>query len=158
MADHAAGFEPADPDRWRADLEKELRGKPVEDLTWHTPAGIDVKPLYTEADLEGLTHLGGMPGQAPYVRGPYASMYTNRPWTLRQYAGLTNDRTASIRIPSRISMASSTTSSSTRSPSRTRTPSGAASPASSSRGNATSRRCMQAASQTATMRGSSRAG
>jgi len=87
MVDHAEGFEPADLDRWRADVEKELRGKPVDELTWTTPEGIEVKPLYTEADLEGLTHLGGLPGQAPYVRGPYASMYTNRPWTLRQYAG-----------------------------------------------------------------------
>src|SRR5687767_7684308 len=87
MVDHAAGFEPADLDRWKADADKELRGKPLDDLTWHTPEGIDVKPLYTEADIDGLGHLGGLPGQAPYVRGPYASMYTNRPWTLRQYAG-----------------------------------------------------------------------
>jgi len=87
MVDHAAGFEPADLDRWRADAEKELRGTPLDELSWHTPEGIDVKPLYTDDDLEGLTHLGGLPGQAPYVRGPYASMYTNRPWTLRQYAG-----------------------------------------------------------------------
>jgi len=87
MVDHAEGFEPADLDRWRADVEKELRGKPLDELTWNTPEGIAVKPLYTEADLDGLDHLGGLPGQAPYVRGPYASMYTNRPWTLRQYAG-----------------------------------------------------------------------
>jgi methylmalonyl-CoA mutase len=87
MVDHAEGFEPADLDRWRADVEKELRGKPLDELTWTTPEGIEVKPLYTEADLDGLTHLGGLPGQAPYVRGPYASMYTNRAWTLRQYAG-----------------------------------------------------------------------
>jgi methylmalonyl-CoA mutase len=65
----------------------ELRGKPLEELTWTTPEGIEVKPGYTEADLDGLTHRGGLPGQAPFVRGPYASMYTNRPWTLRQYAG-----------------------------------------------------------------------
>jgi len=87
MVDHAEGFEPADLDRWRANVEKELRGKPLDELTWNTPEGIAVKPLYTEADLDGLDHLGGLPGQAPYVRGPYASMYTNRPWTLRQYAG-----------------------------------------------------------------------
>ena len=87
MVDHAEGFDAPDLDRWEADLAKELRGKPVEELTWHTPEGLDVKPLYTEADLDGLTHLGGLPGQAPFVRGPYASMYTNRPWTLRQYAG-----------------------------------------------------------------------
>ncbi|MFP5578696.1 MAG: methylmalonyl-CoA mutase [Acidimicrobiia bacterium] len=87
MVDHAEGFAAADLARWEADLAKELRGKPVEELTWTTPEGIEVKPLYTEHDLEGLTHLGGLPGQAPFVRGPYASMYTNRPWTLRQYAG-----------------------------------------------------------------------
>jgi methylmalonyl-CoA mutase len=87
MADHAEGFDAPDLDRWNADAEKELRGKPLEELTWTTPEGIEVKPLYTEADLAGLSHLGGLPGQAPYVRGPYASMYTNRPWTLRQYAG-----------------------------------------------------------------------
>ena len=87
MADHAEGFDPADLDRWQAAASKEHGGKAVEDMVWHTPEGIDVKPLYTEADLEGLTHLGGLPGQAPYLRGPYASMYTNRPWTLRQYAG-----------------------------------------------------------------------
>ncbi len=87
MVDHAEGFDAPDLDRWEADLAKELRGKPVEELTWTTPEGLEVKPLYTEADLDGLTHLGGLPGQAPFVRGPYASMYTNRPWTLRQYAG-----------------------------------------------------------------------
>ena len=86
-SDHAADFEPADLDAWRADAEKELRGKPLDELTRTTPEGIEVKPLYTEADLDGLTHLGGLPGQAPYVRGPYATMYTNRAWTLRQYAG-----------------------------------------------------------------------
>jgi methylmalonyl-CoA mutase len=87
MADHAEGFDAPDLDRWKADAEKELRGKPLDELTWTTPEGIEVKPLYTEADLEGLSHVGGLPGQAPYVRGPYASMYTNRAWTLRQYAG-----------------------------------------------------------------------
>ena len=87
MADHAHGFDAPDPDRWQTDAAAELRGKPVEELTWHTPEGIDVKPLYTESDLDGLSHLGGLPGQAPFVRGPYATMYTNRPWTLRQYAG-----------------------------------------------------------------------
>jgi methylmalonyl-CoA mutase len=86
MADHAEGFDAPDLDTWKAAVAKE-RGKPLEELTVTTPEGIEVKPLYTEADLEGLSHLGGLPGQAPYVRGPYASMYTNRPWTLRQYAG-----------------------------------------------------------------------
>ena len=70
-----------------AAAEKELRGVPVDDLTVSTPEGIDVKPLYTEADLESVGHLGSLPGAAPYVRGPRATMYTNRPWTIRQYAG-----------------------------------------------------------------------
>jgi methylmalonyl-CoA mutase len=87
MVDHAEGFDAPDLDRWKADAEKELRGRPLDELTVTTPEGIEVKPLYTEADLEGLTHVGGLPGQAPFVRGPYASMYTNRAWTLRQYAG-----------------------------------------------------------------------
>ena len=47
----------------------------------------DRKSLYTAADLEGVEHLDSQPGQAPFVRGPYASMYTQRPWTIRQYAG-----------------------------------------------------------------------
>ena len=56
-------------------------------LDWLTPEGIKVKALYTEADLAGLDHLGSLPGCAPYVRGPRATMYANRPWTVRQYAG-----------------------------------------------------------------------
>ena len=67
--------------------EKELRGKPVESLDWQTPEGIAVKPLYTERDLAGLDHLGSLPGLAPYTRGPRATMYAGRPWTIRQYAG-----------------------------------------------------------------------
>ena len=74
-------------DVWNELAEKELRGRPVSDLTVDTPEGIPVKPLYTEEDLDGLSHLGGVPGVAPFVRGPRATMYTNRPWTIRQYAG-----------------------------------------------------------------------
>ncbi len=72
---------------WRAAAKKELRGLPLDDLTVTTPEGIDVKPLYTEADLDGLDHLGSLPGAPPYLRGPRATMFTNRPWTVRQYAG-----------------------------------------------------------------------
>ncbi|QIK40327.1 methylmalonyl-CoA mutase [Pontibrevibacter nitratireducens] len=72
---------------WKKLAEKELRGRPLEDLTWHTAEGIDVKPLYTADDVEGLEHMGGVPGQAPFTRGPRATMYTGRPWTIRQYAG-----------------------------------------------------------------------
>ena len=60
---------------------------PAAESNWHTPEKIDVKPLYTATDLEGLEHLETMPGIPPYVRGPYATMYVQRPWTVRQYAG-----------------------------------------------------------------------
>jgi len=72
---------------WEEAAAKELRGKSPADLVRETREGIPVKPLYTAADLEGLAHLDSMPGLAPFVRGPRATMYTNRPWTLRQYAG-----------------------------------------------------------------------
>ena len=72
---------------WEALVEKETRGRSPADLVWRTPEGIDVKPLYTAADLEGMEHLDSMPGFSPFVRGPRATMYTGRPWTLRQYAG-----------------------------------------------------------------------
>ncbi|SDY45434.1 methylmalonyl-CoA mutase [Citreimonas salinaria] len=75
------------PQDWRARAEKELRNRTVEDLTWHTLEGIDVKPLYTEADTEGLPHLGTLPGDEPFTRGVRSTMYTGRPWTIRQYAG-----------------------------------------------------------------------
>ncbi|MCG8370632.1 MAG: methylmalonyl-CoA mutase [Proteobacteria bacterium] len=72
---------------WAALAQKECRGAAPEDLTWDTPEGISVKPLYTAADLEGLDHVGSMPGTPPYLRGPRATMYAGRPWTVRQYAG-----------------------------------------------------------------------
>lgn len=72
---------------WRALAVKECKGKQVEELTWETPEGIAVKPLYTGADLEDLEYLDSMPGMAPFVRGPKATMYAGRPWTVRQYAG-----------------------------------------------------------------------
>ncbi len=72
---------------WKTLAEKELRGKPVETLTWDTLEGIKVKPLYTEADTEGLAHMGSVPGAAPFTRGVKATMYAGRPWTIRQYAG-----------------------------------------------------------------------
>ncbi len=72
---------------WKTLAEKELRGKPVESLTWDTLEGIPVKPLYTEADTEGLAHMGTVPGVAPFTRGVRATMYAGRPWTIRQYAG-----------------------------------------------------------------------
>ncbi|TQS72317.1 methylmalonyl-CoA mutase [Rhodobacteraceae bacterium] len=72
---------------WRTLAQAELRGKPLESLGWQTLEGIHVKPVYTAADTEGLAHMGSMPGVAPFTRGPRATMYTGRPWTIRQYAG-----------------------------------------------------------------------
>ena len=72
---------------WEKLAEKELRGRPIEDLDWKTLEGIEVKPVYSEEDLKGLAHLGKLPGFEPYVRGVKATMYTGRPWTIRQYAG-----------------------------------------------------------------------
>ncbi len=72
---------------WQELATKELRGKPLEGITWNTPEGIPVKPLYTAADTEGLAHVNSLPGFAPFVRGPKATMYAGRPWTVRQYAG-----------------------------------------------------------------------
>jgi methylmalonyl-CoA mutase len=77
----------SDKKAWKARAEKELRGKPVEALTWATPEGIPVAPVYTEEDTQGLAHMGSMPGEAPFTRGPRSTMYTGRPWTIRQYAG-----------------------------------------------------------------------
>jgi methylmalonyl-CoA mutase len=74
-------------DDWQALASKECRDRPLDDLTVNTAEGIAVKPLYTAADLESLTHADSMPGFAPFVRGPKATMYAGRPWTVRQYAG-----------------------------------------------------------------------
>ncbi|AXA44349.1 methylmalonyl-CoA mutase [Rhizobium leguminosarum] len=71
---------------WAELAQKELRRSP-ETLTWQTPEGIAVKPLYTAEDLDGAGHLGSLPGFAPFTRGPRATMYAGRPWTIRQYAG-----------------------------------------------------------------------
>ena len=76
-----------DKDTWRKQAEKELRGRPLDDLTWNTLEGIPVSPLYTADDVSGLDHLNTMPGIEPFTRGVRATMYTGRPWTIRQYAG-----------------------------------------------------------------------
>jgi methylmalonyl-CoA mutase len=73
--------------KWQALAAKELRGADPAGLIWQTPEGIAVKPLYTAADLEKLETLGSLPGFPPYLRGPRATMYANRAWTIRQYAG-----------------------------------------------------------------------
>ncbi len=72
---------------WHKLAEKELKEKKFDDLVWRTPEGIDVKPLYTAEDINNIQHEIGMPGLPPYTRGPRATMYSNRPWTIRQYAG-----------------------------------------------------------------------
>jgi methylmalonyl-CoA mutase len=74
-------------DDWRALASKDLKGGDPEALVWETPEGIPVGPLYTDEDLGAVGHLGGLPGFAPFVRGPRATMYAGRPWTIRQYAG-----------------------------------------------------------------------
>ncbi|WP_435229870.1 methylmalonyl-CoA mutase [Pseudopelagicola sp. nBUS_20] len=77
----------SDTKKWAELAQKELRGRPLQELTWKTLEGIDVKPVYTEADTVGLDHMGSMPGFGPFTRGPKATMYAGRPWTIRQYAG-----------------------------------------------------------------------
>jgi methylmalonyl-CoA mutase len=72
---------------WEKLAAKELKGADPATLTWTTPEGIAVKPLYTADDLEGIEVTGGLPGLLPFTRGPRATMYANRPWTIRQYAG-----------------------------------------------------------------------
>ena len=65
----------------------DLRGADPDTLVWETPEGIAVQPLYTAADVEGLAHVDTIPGAEPFLRGVRATMYTGRPWTIRQYAG-----------------------------------------------------------------------
>src|SRR5512140_1881407 len=72
---------------WRALAGKELRGADPDTLVWPTPEGIRVKPLYTAADLEQREAVDSLPGFEPFLRGVRATMYANRPWPIRQYAG-----------------------------------------------------------------------
>ena len=80
---------PSSLSEWQDAANKLLSksGKTVDDLVWKTPEGIDVKPFYSKEDLEGLEYTNTMPGMEPYIRGPQATMYAGRPWTIRQYAG-----------------------------------------------------------------------
>ena len=82
-----AEFKVPSYEEWVACARGELKGADPGTLTWTTPEGIAVKPIYTEADLERLETLGTLPGIAPYLRGTRATMFANRPWTIRQYAG-----------------------------------------------------------------------
>jgi len=72
---------------WEELARKELKGREVSELDWHTAEGIRLKPLYTAADLEELEVANTLPGFFPFLRGPKATMYAGRPWTIRQYAG-----------------------------------------------------------------------
>jgi methylmalonyl-CoA mutase len=79
---------PKSPPRDWLDLaSKEMKGANPESLNWNTPEGILIKPVYTADDILGLDHLDSLPGHPPYTRGPKATMYAGRPWTIRQYAG-----------------------------------------------------------------------
>ncbi len=84
--DYAVDFPARSFDEWKAAAEK-ATGKTLDELLARTTEHIDIKPLYTEADLAGLVHLGYVAGLPPYLRGPYPTMYVTRPWTVRQYAG-----------------------------------------------------------------------
>ena len=72
---------------WLNLAKKELKNKDIQDLNWDTPEGIRLKPLYTSEDLKDIEHEIGYPGLPPFTRWPRATMYANRPWTIRQYAG-----------------------------------------------------------------------
>jgi methylmalonyl-CoA mutase len=77
----------ADTKLWRDLATKDRKGADPDGLVWHTPEGIEVKPLWTAADVAGIDFVDGIPGVYPFVRGPRATMYAGQPWTIRQYAG-----------------------------------------------------------------------
>lgn len=81
-----------DKKKWVELATKQMKGKSPEELVWETPEEIKIKPLYTAEDIEGMEHVNTLPGFPPYVRGPMATMYAGRPWTIRQYAGFSTAR------------------------------------------------------------------
>ncbi|OYU41994.1 MAG: methylmalonyl-CoA mutase, partial [Burkholderiales bacterium PBB4] len=87
MTDKNPEFKTATLDAWAKAAAKSAPGGNVDALNWITPDGIAVKPLYTAADTADLKHADTLPGFEPYLRGPQATMYAVRPWTIRQYAG-----------------------------------------------------------------------
>jgi len=87
MTKKSREFKPATLQDWEQAALKSAPKGDLESLNWHTPDGITVKALYTAADTEGLAHTDTLPGFEPYIRGPQATMYASRPWTIRQYAG-----------------------------------------------------------------------
>lgn len=74
-------------EEWAALATKQMKGLTPEEMEWHTPEGVPIKVLYTQDDVKDLDYTNTFPGMAPYVRGPMATMYAGRPWTIRQYAG-----------------------------------------------------------------------
>ncbi len=87
MSPNPAEFKPANLDDWAKAATRSAPGGDVNALSWHTPDGINVKPLYTAQDVKDLPYTDTLPGFEPYIRGPQATMYAVRPWTIRQYAG-----------------------------------------------------------------------
>ena len=87
MTDKKPEFQSATLEAWNKAAAKSAPGGNVEALNWITPDGIAVKPLYTAADTANLAYADTLPGFEPYLRGPQATMYAVRPWTIRQYAG-----------------------------------------------------------------------
>ena len=96
MSDRKYSAPPFSLDGWKAEAEKQLKGKPLESLNRNTPEGIELKPLYTAEDLEGLEYTNSMPGLEPFIRGPQATMYAGRPWTIRQYAGFSTAEESNV--------------------------------------------------------------
>ncbi len=74
-------------ENWKKNALNELKKTEIDSFVVETPEGIVIKPLYTSSDVNGIDHLDTIPGEAPFLRGPKATMYTGRPWTVRQYAG-----------------------------------------------------------------------
>ncbi|EED67346.1 methylmalonyl-CoA mutase [Comamonas testosteroni] len=89
-------FAPADLQAWNKAANKAAPGGDINNLNWVTPDGITVKPLYTAEDTEDLPFTNTLPGFAPYIRGPQATMYAGRPWTIRQYAGFSTAEESNV--------------------------------------------------------------
>ena len=89
-------MEDLDFEGWNKLVEKELKGENSSKLEWTTAEGINLKPLYTEEDLKNLPHVNSLPGQEPFMRGPRATMYAGRPWTIRQYAGFSTAKESNL--------------------------------------------------------------
>ena len=89
-------FKKASLGDWHKAAAKSAPGGDVQALNWVTPDGITVKPLYTAADVQALPHADTLPGFEPFLRGPQATMYAVRPWTIRQYAGFSDRKSTRL--------------------------------------------------------------